>query len=187
VFNYGDYLKLYILDFEKFIKKNDPLINEWKELRNSITHNHSSFPDIEQKLKLLLRDWPDEDRKIFFDLNNLRKALDYNDNETDNIAHYKENGTVRVKIKIPSSFPPTKRSPRKLLNSLLYLLPKKFREEYIGDLLEDRENLKKRGLPKWKINLISFGNILCLLIISRWIWFQGFLQSTFKYFKEFIQ
>lgn len=186
MFNYGDYLKFYILDFEKYIKENDPLINEWKELRSRITHNHFSFPEIEQKLKLLLRDWSDEDRKIFIDVNNLRKALDGNDNKTDNIAHYKENGTVRVNIKIPASFPSTKQSSGKFLNSLLYLLPKKFREEYIGDLLEDRAILKKRGLSKLWVNLITIGNFLLVVFAARWIWFQGFFQSAFKFFRELI-
>jgi len=72
---------------------------------------------------------------------------------------------------------------QKLL-SLSFVLPRTVREEFIGDLLEDRAILEKRGIPKWWINSITVGNFLSVLIASRWSWL---ISSVFKYFKELIQ
>lgn len=75
----------------------------------------------------------------------------------------------------------------KKLQSWFRILPKKFREGYIGDLLEDRAILEKTDVSKWRINLITLSQFLIVLFATRWIWFQDLIQSVFKYFKELIQ
>jgi hypothetical protein len=66
------------------------------------------------------------------------------------------------------------------------LLSKKSREEYIGDLLEDRTVFEKRGLPKWKVNMISLGKLLLLCRASTLEWLKDLAASIFESFKELI-
>jgi len=64
---------------------------------------------------------------------------------------------------------PDKPSPsqtfEKFLDLVSFLLHKKFREEFIGDLKETRLEMQKRGHSKWSINTISFFKV-CSVIWS---------------------
>lgn len=159
--------------------------------------------DKEWDLDKITLEWDESDGKLenfLVYLDNFPKNKVYEIQEKINIVHdslqnylNKENKSIMAdgtdkeifKTYMKSTPSSEKKKTKEFIDHLLllsFIFPKKIREEYIGDFLEDRESLKKRGLPKWKINLIAFGNILCLLITSRWIWFQGLFQSAFKYF-----
>lgn len=145
----------------------------------SFIHKHANQDFVENNSR--------EQWEIFLrDINNMSKVLGGNDKKTNGVAHYKENGTVNVKVKIPLGYP-SNTFFGKFLKSLLFLLPKKFREECFGDLSEGRAILEKRGLPSWWVNLITAGNFILVVLAARWNWFQGVFQSAFKFFREFIQ
>lgn len=52
-----------------------------------------------------------------------------------------------------ASRPPSK------LNSLKYILPKAYREEVIGDLMEIQQQMQKEGYSKWWTWAILLGNL----------------------------
>ncbi len=66
------------------------------------------------------------------------------------------------------------------------ILPKKIREEYFGDLLEDRAILEKRRLSKRRVNMVTLGKILFLLRAAHWEWLQDLVTSVFESIKELI-
>ena len=66
------------------------------------------------------------------------------------------------------------------------ILPKKIREEYFGDLLEDRAILEKRGLSKRRVNMVTLGKVLFLLRAAHWEWLQDLVTSIFESIKELI-
>lgn len=71
--------------------------------------------------------------------------------------------------------------------SIFWIIPKRYREEYVGELLENRVHLKKRGVPKCWINVITIWNFLAFLSVSRWEWFQDLVTSVFESIKELIR
>ncbi len=66
------------------------------------------------------------------------------------------------------------------------ILPKKIREEYFGDLLEDRAILEKRGLSKRRVNMVTLGKILFLLRAAHWEWLEDLVTSVFESIKKLI-
>lgn len=186
--NNKDWWKFYIPALEETFIANEQILNKLIKFRNSFVHSQDSSANLEQEFERFLRNLSKEDIEILLrDFNDQIKVFYENGNNEGGIAHYRENGTVRLRIEMPQNFPSTNQSPGKFLNSFLYLIPKKFREEYIGDQLEIRVILEKKGLPKWWINFITTGSFLLVLITSRWTWFLGLISSVFKNFKEFIQ
>lgn len=61
------------------------------------------------------------------------------------------------------------------LRFLIYIIPKNFREELLGDLLEQRSKMKEGKQPNWFINLVSLVQIFFVVVamlkirLSDWI------------------
>lgn len=50
-----------------------------------------------------------------------------------------------------------------MLMSMRFLFPKKYREEWIGDLIETVNILKAEGHPKWWIRLLVFSQVIIVI------------------------
>jgi hypothetical protein len=65
-----------------------------------------------------------------------------------------------------SLFPPRPKpswTTRWIAKPVAYLFPKANREEWIGDLMEQENELIKDGYPRWLVNLISLGKTMILV------------------------
>ncbi len=60
------------------------------------------------------------------------------------------------------------------LKFLTYMIPKKFREEFLGDFLEQRIKMQEEKQPNWYINLVSCGQIFFMVVamlkVRLWDW-----------------
>jgi len=60
------------------------------------------------------------------------------------------------------------------LKFFTYIVPKKYRDEFLGDFLEQRLKMKEERQPNWFINLVSIGQIffvvVAMLKIRLWDW-----------------
>lgn len=75
-----------------------------------------------------------------------------------------------MRLKVPEEDPPVKLIKPNKLASLRFLLPKAYREEFIGDLIEMELILKAEGHPKWWIKFI-----MALQIINV-VWHAAFFK-----------
>lgn len=48
-----------------------------------------------------------------------------------------------------------------------YVVPRSYREAFLGDLNEDRAEMRRLGVPRWKIAIISAGQILLAVALRR--------------------
>jgi len=62
---------------------------------------------------------------------------------------------------IPNTFSTREKPWGKILDFTSFVLPKKIREEFIGDIKETRQEMERKGYSKWSVNTIS-----CLKVCS---------------------